>query len=166
MQLKTKPVTQIEVLKNISIKGNIEEALTKARCEAYGGNDDTHTYFRLELGLSLADFAHIKTTISSGKYFDNKNTVVRITNKNGDILEFDFHNHKIVFNGEKINFDYTTPSDNAQAYENVLYNLYVGDHCRFISADVALEALRIVTPALDANVLLKSYEAKCNSSEI
>jgi glucose-6-phosphate 1-dehydrogenase len=66
---------------------------------------------------------------------------------------------------EQINFDYT-PSDNTQAYENVLYNLYVGDHSRFISADVALEALRIVTPALEADVPLKSYGAGCDPSNI
>lgn len=159
MQLKTKPVTQLEVLKNVSIKGSIEEALIKGRCEAYGGNDKTHTYFSLELALRLSDFFHITTTISSGKYLDKKNTVVRITNKDGDILEFGFHNNQIVFisaQGEEFNCDYT-PSDNAQAYENVLYNLYVGDNSRFISADVALEALRIVTPALEADVALKSY---------
>jgi len=168
MQIQVKPLTNIDVLKNVSIQEDIKESLVKARCSAYSGKATTETYFSLEIQLGLDDFSHIETTISSGKYLDKKNTSVRVTNINGDILEFGFHDNKIVFsdaNGGKIDFDYTT-NENVQAYENVLEKLYLGDSSLFIVPELAMEGLRIIAPIFESDVEIKVYETGVNPFEI
>jgi glucose-6-phosphate 1-dehydrogenase len=102
-----------------------------------------------------------KIVIASGKYLAAKATEIRLTNRDGDTLTFGFHNNQIIVscNGEKQVFD-CTPPGNTQAYENVLEALYLGDHSLFIDADLAIEALRIITPALESKtqVPMHKYE--------
>ena len=168
MQIQAKPLTNIDVLEKVSIKGDIEESLVKARCNAYSGKETTETYFSLQIQMGLYDFSHIETTISSGKYLNKKATLVRVNNKDGDTLEFGFHNNQIIFsdaNGGKIDFDYT-PDGNIQAYEQVLERLYLGDASLFISPEIAMEGLRIIAPVFDTDVQLKVYETGVNPSEL
>lgn len=50
------------------------------------------------------------------------------------------------------------PVDNHQAYESVLENLFLGENSEFISPETAMEALRIITQVLNADVSLNSYD--------
>jgi glucose-6-phosphate 1-dehydrogenase len=160
-----KPTTKKEVLERLVIAKEMTQSFSKAQCYAYPGQPDAETYFQLELeALSDNDWLSDieKIVIASGKYLAAKATEIRLTNRDGDTLTFGFHNNQIIVscNGEKQVFD-CTPTGNTQAYENVLEALYLGDHSLFIDADVAIEALRIITPALEskAQVPMHKYEA-------
>lgn len=158
-----KQTTHLEVLKRLAIATpkNMEQSFYKAQCSAYPGSGEAETFFKLQLCFVLGLLSHVCATIISGKYLKSKSTILRVRNNQADTLEFGFHNNKIVscVNGEKQVFD-CTPAGNTQAYENVLEGLYLGDHSLFIDADVAIEALRIITPALEskAQVPMHKYE--------
>ncbi|WP_026788159.1 hypothetical protein [Planktothrix rubescens] len=158
-----KKTTPLDVLKQVAIATpkNIEQSFYQAQCSAYPGSGEAETFFKLLLCFISGSLSQVCATIISGKYLKLKETILRVTNNQADTLEFGFHNNKIVFcvNGETQVLD-CTPAGNTQAYENVLEALYLADHCLFIDADLAIEALNIITPALEskAQVPMHKYE--------
>lgn len=149
--------TQLDVLKNIQA-----EEFTKGQCLDYQGATNVETFFKLKLNFQ-GQLSHVTTHISSGKYLYEKATKISLVNKDGDILTFGFHNNKIslLLKGkeEEVNF---TPDGNPQAYENVLESLYLQKHDVFVSPAIAIEALRIITPVLNHDVMLFKYQKGWN----
>jgi hypothetical protein len=156
-----KKTTPLGVLKRLAIATpeSIKQSFYKAQCSAYPGRGEAETLFKLLLSFLLGPLSHVYPTIMSGKYLKLKETILRVTNHQTDTLEFGFHNNKIVFcvNGETQVLDCTL-AGNSQAYEHVLEGLYLGDHSLFIDADLAIEALRIVTPALQSKALVPMHK--------
>lgn len=170
MQTLIKPITslnKLDVLKSLQIANqDINQCCFKGRCSAYPGLPTVETFVKLNLRFYNDCFSHVLAKVSTGKYLNVKSTFLSVTNDKEDNLSFGFHNHKITIlvNGTKEEIDCTPTDGNIQAYETVLESLYLGNYEVFISPDAAMEALRIITPALSQNIRIHEYEPNWNPS--
>jgi|SanBayMetagenome_1026888.scaffolds.fasta_scaffold06760_3 glucose-6-phosphate 1-dehydrogenase len=159
MQTFISSLNKLEVLQALQLAHeDLNQCLFKAQCSVFTGNSSVETFFKLNLRLN-GGLSQAEISISSGKYLNEKATLLRLTNSQGDTLTFGFHNNKICFSGKskKQEFD-LTPNGNNEAYENVLESLYLGDHTLFISPELAMAALQIITPVLDKDLVIHKYE--------
>ncbi len=162
MQTLFQSVTRLDALKSLELASqDLNLCCFKSRCSAYPGLPSVETFVKLNLRSSI--LPHVSITLSTGKYLSAKLTLVSVKNYQGDTLSFGFHDNKITYsiNGVKNEID-CTPKGSAQAYENVFESLYLGDYSMFIKSDVAMEALRIITPVLSQSIPLFEYEPNCN----
>ena len=151
-----KPMSQLKVLKQTEpANEEINKCFVQAQCDAYQGNADAETFFQLNLRLTSGPLSHVAIKASSGKYLPAKSTRVVVTNHRDQTIEFGFNTNKITVSvdGQTQEIDYT-PQGNTQAYDQVLQRLYSGNHDLFISPDLAMEALRVITPVLEAKGVL------------
>lgn len=157
MQTLRKTRSQLQVLQQTELANDdINKCFVQAQCDAYQGNADAETFFQLNLRLTSGPLSHVAIKASSGKYLPAKSTRVVVTNHRDQTIEFGFNTNKItVFaDGQTQEIDYTPQGNTHQAYDQVLQRLYLGNHDLFISPDLAMEALRVITPVLEAKGVL------------
>lgn len=130
------PQLRYEALKQVQV---VPDAMHRGQYKGYdteveNPGSHTETFVHLELKSSDSKWKGVKLSLTTGKALNKKQTVVRITMKDGALVEFD--EDTLLRSADAV----------TDAYERVFTEAIESRHNIFTSSDEVLESWRILAP--------------------